>query len=507
MGGDLVGCDNCVSSYCESCIDRNLGHQHLAKVKENVDWSCYSCDPSATLSLRWENTKAASVRARVSHADVNTPVMRLLTFGLLWQVGKKKAKGRTTKKSKARSAKAEAVPAPKADPEKAVAEEPALVAPAAVEENTTPASSEHFGKITGESSSPESSFPNLDAAQVKKMKVAQLRAELSARALSTKGKKDCLVERLLESIASDQEPAQPASDQQASTDAGDDTADAEPAQPASDQQASTDASDDIVSAAPTARSTTPEPADSAAVASPRRLHSTPKRPAPEKQEQQPAEDSPIELMSIGTQDTIAMDGRPSGLISPSQIGQAIQVHKSEPTTHQCAGRKRNLDALESELNAEVDSRCQLMLNNARAHGDALRTKFKTQLARLTKKNRTMTLREFAEAYGVGLEAQIMSDIRQRLAAEGWSEPQKNDIGAPCLLALSYFGATQLRYTYLRKSAWRAGNDMEIAPTPMTSQKAHAAMLPPQSIPAPVSYHKHVLAIMRHGLSKAIVCGA
>ena len=202
-----------------------------------------------------------------------------------------------------------------------------------------------------------------------------------------------------------------------------------------------------------------------------------------------------------------MDGRPSGLISPSQIGQAIQVHKSEPTTHQCAGRKRNLDALESELNAEVDSRCQLMLNNARAHGDALRTKFKTQLARLTKKNRTMTLREFAEAYGVGLEAQIMSDIRQRLAAEGWSEPQKNDIGAPCLLALSYFGATQLRYTYLRKSAWRAGNDMEIAPTPMTSQKAHAAMLPPQSIPAPVSYHKHVLAIMRHGLSKAIVCGA
>jgi hypothetical protein len=433
--------------------------------------------------------------------------MRLLTFELLWQVGKKKAKGRTTKKSKARSAKAEAVPAPKADPEKAVAEEPALVAPAAVEENTTPASSEHFGKITGESSSPESSFPNLDAAQVKKMKVAQLRAELSARALSTKGKKDCLVERLLESIASDQEPAQPASDQQASTDAGDDTADAEPAQPASDQQASTDASDDIVSAAPTARSTTPEPADSAAVASPRRLHSTPKRPAPEKQEQQPAEDSPIELMSIGTQDTIAMDGRPSGLISPSQIGQAIQVHKSEPTTHQCAGRKRNLDALESELNAEVDSRCQLMLNNARAHGDALRTKFKTQLARLTKKNRTMTLREFAEAYGVGLEAQIMSDIRQRLAAEGWSEPQKNDIGAPCLLALSYFGATQLRYTYLRKSAWRAGNDMEIAPTPMTSQKAHAAMLPPQSIPAPVSYHKHVLAIMRHGLSKAIVCGA
>lgn len=73
MGGDLVGCDNCISSYCESCIDRNLGHQHLAKVKENDDWSCYSCDPSATLSLRWENTKAASVRARVSHADVNTP--------------------------------------------------------------------------------------------------------------------------------------------------------------------------------------------------------------------------------------------------------------------------------------------------------------------------------------------------------------------------------------------------------------------------------------------------
>ena len=139
-----------------------------------------------------------------------------------------------------------------------------------------------------------------------------------------------------------------------------------------------------------------------------------------------------------------MDGRPSGLISPSQIGQAITSHSATTSAavpaaaaQQGVGRKRNLEALESELDAEVDSRCQLMLNNARALGDALRSKFKTQLARMSKKNRTMTLSDFADTYGFGVEAQIMRDIRRRLAAEGWSEPQKNKIGA---LSLSFLVA-------------------------------------------------------------------
>ena len=225
----------------------------------------------------------------------------------------------------------------------------------------------------------------VDPSAIKKMKVAELREQLAARELSTKGKKDVLIQRLIASAAPADVPAQ----------------------------------------------------------SPRRLHSTPKRPAQEqKQDKQATVDSPIEIMSIGAQDAIEMDGRPSGMIemdgrpsgmiSPSHIGKAIAAHQPAATAAQdqsSSGRKRNLDALESELDGEVDSRCQLMLNNARALGDALRAKFTTQLARLSKKNKTMTLREFAESYGVGVEAQIMCDIRSRLAAEGWKEPQKNAIGA------------------------------------------------------------------------------
>ena len=54
MGGDLVGCDGCISSYCEECIKSNLGKKHLDCVKKNDDWRCYSCDPSPTAELRWE---------------------------------------------------------------------------------------------------------------------------------------------------------------------------------------------------------------------------------------------------------------------------------------------------------------------------------------------------------------------------------------------------------------------------------------------------------------------
>lgn len=58
VGGDLVGCDDCVSSYCESCIERNLGKEHLDKVKKSRSWSCCSCDLSAVTSMRWSNAKA-----------------------------------------------------------------------------------------------------------------------------------------------------------------------------------------------------------------------------------------------------------------------------------------------------------------------------------------------------------------------------------------------------------------------------------------------------------------
>jgi hypothetical protein len=54
VGGDLVGCDHCVSSYCELCMERNMGKKHLETVKKSEDWCCYSCEPGPTEALRWD---------------------------------------------------------------------------------------------------------------------------------------------------------------------------------------------------------------------------------------------------------------------------------------------------------------------------------------------------------------------------------------------------------------------------------------------------------------------
>ena len=377
---------------------------------------------------------------------------------------KKKPKPAATKKTKSRSAAPEVTRAAKPVAEASAAsedptvEEPAR-APTSAATKAEPAASP---KDVANATAPSHESEPMDSTQIKKMKVAELRAELSSRGLSTQGKKDCLLERLLEAVTSTSEHSE-ASAQQANTepeaasaspivqavaadpaveevaeveDAAAEKEAAEEKEAAADKQAAVRkeaAAEKEAAVVEEQLAAEVEEAAAAVVLSPRRLHSTPKRPAPEpQQESAPAADSPIELMSIGTQDAIAMDGRPSGLISPSQIGQAITSHSAAApaaVAQQGAGRKRNLDALESELDAEVSERCQLMLSNARALGDALRTKFKTQLARLTKKNRTMTLTDFADTYGVGVEAQIMRDIRRRLAAEGWSEPQKQNIGA------------------------------------------------------------------------------
>jgi hypothetical protein len=61
MGGDIVGCDHCISSYCEGCIKRNLGKKVLTAVKNNDDWHCYSCKPSPIKKLRWENLQERAV--------------------------------------------------------------------------------------------------------------------------------------------------------------------------------------------------------------------------------------------------------------------------------------------------------------------------------------------------------------------------------------------------------------------------------------------------------------
>lgn len=62
VGGDLVGCDHCVSSYCELCIERNMGKVHLDAVKHRETWRCYSCDPEPMEALRWNNMQDCVVR-------------------------------------------------------------------------------------------------------------------------------------------------------------------------------------------------------------------------------------------------------------------------------------------------------------------------------------------------------------------------------------------------------------------------------------------------------------
>ena len=65
VGGDLVGCDGCVSSFCQKCITRNLGKAHLKKVLSNDNWECYMCKPEDAAKAKWapKSTKAAVRRA------------------------------------------------------------------------------------------------------------------------------------------------------------------------------------------------------------------------------------------------------------------------------------------------------------------------------------------------------------------------------------------------------------------------------------------------------------
>eukprot|EP01049_Picozoa_sp_SAG25_P003506 SAG25_NODE_202_length_11981_cov_16.926612_8_plen_360_part_00 len=355
MGGELVGCDHCISSFCKECITRNVGKRALNAVLQNESWHCYMCKPDDVAKCKWKPPKGFS----------------------------KPPPAKTTSKGPSKtSSKAAAKAAPKPEPEDEPEDEPEV------------GTAEVEGAADAE----------LTAAEAERMKVAELKSELTSRGLATTGKKATLLKRLLAAIADGSPP--PA---------------AAPAPPAA-------------AAAP---APAPDP-------SPRRLKSTPKREAirSEPDEEEAAAATAVAEMldcPIGGQDTLEIDGRPSMQISPSQVGLAIAAHQpraanaanaAKACAPQSASRgrsapqnKRKLGALMSELDGEVESRCQLMLNNARSLRDTLRTMFKTQLARLPKKARNMPLREFAESYGVGVDVHIMGVIRAKLEAEGWSEPQ------------------------------------------------------------------------------------
>ena len=46
-GGNLVCCDTCDKSFCQSCIARTAGKGYLKKIlSADTDWNCFMCDPS-----------------------------------------------------------------------------------------------------------------------------------------------------------------------------------------------------------------------------------------------------------------------------------------------------------------------------------------------------------------------------------------------------------------------------------------------------------------------------
>ena len=49
-GGDLLGCDECVESFCKKCIKRNFGRAE-AQMIEAAKWKCFCCDPKPLRKL------------------------------------------------------------------------------------------------------------------------------------------------------------------------------------------------------------------------------------------------------------------------------------------------------------------------------------------------------------------------------------------------------------------------------------------------------------------------
>eukprot|EP01052_Picozoa_sp_SAG31_P061287 SAG31_NODE_20379_length_576_cov_1.079665_1_plen_127_part_01 len=43
VGGDMVGCDSCVSAFCRGCVIRNFDEEMLESVLTDPNWKCFRC--------------------------------------------------------------------------------------------------------------------------------------------------------------------------------------------------------------------------------------------------------------------------------------------------------------------------------------------------------------------------------------------------------------------------------------------------------------------------------
>ena len=51
QGGNLLGCDECVESFCRPCIQRNLGRAGITEAECSSKWQCYICQPDKIKKL------------------------------------------------------------------------------------------------------------------------------------------------------------------------------------------------------------------------------------------------------------------------------------------------------------------------------------------------------------------------------------------------------------------------------------------------------------------------
>merc|ERR1711892_187999 len=51
-GGNLLGCDDCIESFCRQCIQRNFGRGGISAAEETDNWKCYLCNPRPIRKLQ-----------------------------------------------------------------------------------------------------------------------------------------------------------------------------------------------------------------------------------------------------------------------------------------------------------------------------------------------------------------------------------------------------------------------------------------------------------------------